>query len=102
MKFSKISASGRRLTAQTVVSTLVRGNTVTVSMNAAKHIMFQKASINIAKLEILDANSPLSAVVRYPAGGFVVNNAMTNPLNLKVVMHFYGGHKSEIDVAINL
>ena len=102
MKFSKISASGRRLTAQTVVSTLVRGNTVTVSMNAAKHIMFQKASINIAKLEILDANSPLSAVVRYPAGGFVVNNAMTFPLNLKVVMHFYGGHKSEIDVAINL
>lgn len=62
-------------------------------------------SPNVARVEIVDAKSRPGHPVYYNkdlgAGMLLVSPPLTNPLNITVIFHYYGGMKREGELAVS-
>ena len=99
--FSRLTPSGRATSAGRSNLRVVGGNTLSHQISPARHVKVSNKSGNIAKLDLIDGNSPVTRPEFFGQGGFVLVPATSqNPLKVHVRMHHYGGTTKEATLSI--
>jgi hypothetical protein len=100
--FSKLSpAGGRPISRDRITLPVIGGSTLSQNIQSARHVRVAKSSGNIAKLELVDADSPASGPRRFRSTGFILEDGVhSKPLRVDVLMHHYGGIQKTATVSI--
>lgn len=101
LAFSKLTPKGRPTAAGRLNLRVVGGNTLSQQITPARHVKIAQKSGNIAKLELLDADSPVTGPKYFNRNGFVLDPSHhRNPAKIHIGMHHYGGTHKTADVTI--
>jgi hypothetical protein len=102
LAFSRLTPSGNPTAVGRDSMKLVGGNTLSKQIAPARHVKIARKSTNIAKLELVDLDSPPTNPRHLPAGGFILDSPQDRkPLKLSVRMHLYGGTEKEARITIS-
>lgn len=85
---------------------IIRGATISPTIQGRRHLILRNASSNIATLRVVDGNSRPGKPVPYTKDltgrGLILNSdAYANPIKLEIMMEFYGGVEVPADVTIS-
>lgn len=101
ISFSRLTPKGRPTAAGRAILRIVGGNTLSQQIAPAKHVKISQKSGNIAKLELLDADSPVTGPRFFNRNGFVLTlTHYRNPVKIHFQMHHYGGTKKTATITI--
>jgi hypothetical protein len=99
--FSRLTPRNRATSAGRSTLRVVGGNTLSQQISPARHVKVSGRSGNIAKLDLIDGNSPVTRLEYFRQNGFVLDaGSHANPVKLHVRMHHYGGTSKEATLTI--
>lgn len=103
LEFSTMTTANRPSSLNRTKITLTAGNRTSFSISPRLYIKVSSTSVNVGKLEIVDANSPPGRLVHYnlKKGLQLSTTSHVNPLKLFVTMMHYGGNSSNAQIDIN-
>jgi hypothetical protein len=101
LTYSLVSAAGRVLPGNRQSVTYMAGNNLSQPISPRSHVKVTKQSLNVAKVEIVDQQSPSHTPTRYSINGFFLQHPQhRKPLKIWVILTFYGGRTSQITLDI--
>lgn len=101
LTYSIVSATGRVLPSNRQSRTYMAGNNLAEPIAPRSHIKVTKQSLNVAKVDIVDQQSPSHTPTRYSINGFTLQQPQhSQPLKIWVNLTFYGGRTSQITLDI--
>ncbi len=97
---------GRGSAKGALVFNVIRGATISPTVQNSRHLALKNKSSNIARLRIVDGHSRPGKPVTYDtlstAKGLLLDPVKhANPINLEVIMEFYGGVEIPADVTVS-
>lgn len=94
----QLNPNGRPTRRGEAVHSIRGGNVRTINLQSAGYVLLNNLSGNIAKAEIIDAESAPGNPVSYTPGGFMLPRV---PLPLVVKFHHYGGTESSAKITLS-
>jgi hypothetical protein len=98
--FSYTTSSGRRSQKDSIVLDVSGGAVRSMVIEGRRHVKIVNKTDNIGDLDVTDKQSPPGRLVFYDLKRGITLNAHSNPLQLLVTMHHYGGVEMSASVDI--